>query len=229
MPDSRKITKRGLILIAIAALIVSAVGLGVAQGGGGTLTKKSAKKTYLSKKTANKQFLKTDAANSTFQTIQRELQVPAATAQPEAPNAIYDDTNGTAAGAQHTDAGLSVIGWSWILPPYYPAGTQLNVQIYYAIGQTGCSFDLRPNALSINKIGSNNAGVGQGDIGGLQGIFAAPPGSQVSSVTWTIPGTVAGIQLAPGTSITMGTFRNPGLVGDTCVSPLVMKGNIVSW
>lgn len=228
MTVSKKITKRGLILVGIAALIVSAVGLGVAQGGGGTLTKKAAKKTYLSKKSANKQFLKTATADSTFQKLEKTIQIPASMAGfTGSAFTGYSDTNGFSSGARHLDGGFGSIGWSFILPPQFSAGSGLTVKVYYALGVTGCTFNLEPNSLSVSNIGAPSVG-SQGDIGTPGDLHAAPPSGQVGSLNWTIPGTVQGQQLKPGTAVTFGTFRDSA-GPDTCGGALTIKGHEVSW
>lgn len=219
-----RLTWKGLTVVAMAALLVAAIGLGIAQGGGGVLTKKQANKTFLKKKAANKSFLTKADAGNTYQPKETKLQVPASTAQPIPPNTDYADTNATGSGARHLNAGFGPIGWSWIMPPNYPAGSPLTVKVYYALGVTGCNFNLEPNSLSINTIGSNSVGT-QNNINNGPDFLPAPPANQVSSVTWTIPG--AGI--APGTSVLMGTFRNPNDASDTCNTDLILKGHEVSW
>ena len=227
---SSRLTFKGLAIVAMATLFVAAIGFGIAQGGGKSkaLTKKQANKTYLTKKAADGKFLTKQTADGAYQPKETKLQVPASTAQPVGAATSYSDTNGSAAGALHAGAGFGNIGWSWILPPNYPAGSPLTVNIYYALGASGCNFNFEPNSLSINRFGSNSTG-SQNDINNGVDILPAPPANQVTGVTWTIPGTVQGVQLTPGTSVLMGTFRNADSVGDTCAGNVALKGLEVSW
>jgi hypothetical protein len=230
-----RLTWKGLTIVAMAALLVTAVGLGIAQGGSPALTKKQANKKFLTKKAANKflttqaadaKYLTRGAADGAYQPKETKLQVPAATGQPLGPN-TYVDTNAQGSGAHHASSGFGPIGWSWILPPNYPAGSPLTVRVYYLIQAIGCNFNLEPNSLSINKIGSNSVG-SQNDINNGPD-FLPTSGGQVASVDWIIPGTVQGEQLTPGTSVLMGTFRNADTASDTCNADLVLKGHEVSW
>ncbi len=215
----QRVTRRGLTIVAIVALFVAALGLGTAEGGG-FLSKGKAKKVYLSKKSAGKSYLKKPT----------KLQVPASTAQLFPPQSTYQDTNAAAAGAHHDAVNFGHIGWSWILPPWYPAGKTENVKIYFTVNATGCNLRFEPNSLSINKIGSS-VNASQNDIGNPGGTTVSAPstGNQVGSVTWTIPGTVQGTTIGPGTSVLMGTFRNPSDIADTCNADMVLKGMEVSW
>lgn len=218
-----RVTRRGIAIIGIAALLVAGIGLGVAEGGKKqpVLTKKQAKKTYLSKKSANQQF-------ATFQKLEKTIQIPASMAGfTGSASTGYSDTNGFSSGARHLDGGFGSIGWSFILPPQFSAGSGLTVKVYYALGVTGCTFNLEPNSLSVSNIGAPSVG-SQGDIGTPGDLHAAPPSGQVGSLNWTIPGTVQGQQLKPGTAVTFGTFRDSA-GPDTCGGALTIKGHEVSW
>jgi hypothetical protein len=222
-----------VVLVALAALIVAAAGLGVAQGGPGFLTKKKANKTFISKKKANNKFLSKNAAANQYQKLETRIQIPASMvglARTD-PETDYSDTNGASAGAQHLNTGFGSLGWSFVLPPHYPAGTPLNVKIIYAVTATGCNFHLVPNSLSVSNVGASVGG-SQNDIGNPGAIHAAPPSQQAASLDWTIPATVtggAGATLQPGSAVTFGTFRNSDNAGDTCAGIVAIKGIEVSW
>jgi hypothetical protein len=215
------LSKRGVAVIIIALLGIGAVGLGTVEGAkkGKALTPKAAKKQFFTKKAANAKFLDKP----------RYLDVPAGGMEGDA-DANYQFGNGGASGWGMPDPASSVIGIPWTMPAHYPAGAALTVAVTWTIGANACSVFVVPNSLAVHNAGATPFG-SQADVGqSTPAPLAAPGGiNTVSTVTYTIPGTIDGQQIRPGTTVLYSLFRNPANAGDTCATSAFIKNAHVSW
>jgi hypothetical protein len=221
-----------LAVVVIGLLAVAAVGLGTVQGKGNQtpLTLKKAKKTFFTKKKSNGRFFTKSQSDSKYLAKPRYVDLPSTSFAVDPP-ASQDFSNGGQAGVHLSESAISAVQASWILPKQFPAGTAEKVNLFWDINNNnGCGIVLQPNALSIANLGAPPQG-SSGDItSGFGGLLTAPTaGFTVGTASFTIPGTVDGVQAKPGTMVQFSVFRNPGDTGDTCGSPLVLKGGEVSW
>lgn len=147
-------------------------------------------------------------------------------------SASFQTGFGANAGIRLPDGSLSSFALGIVLPQSYTPGSPIRIGIaWHTNAVTPCTVDLRPNFISVARVGRAHI-VGGGASTGLSPatgstILTASAMNVTNAVIYNITSPDGVTPLQAFDVINFGLFRPADAVGDTCAGNLVIQGIVI--
>ena len=136
-------------------------------------------------------------------------------------------------GIHLPDTGNPQVGWGFTLPPDFPTGGTVTVEMLWHTDSTSCGVEFRQNYISVARAGQKHIlggadGPGFTVVGGTT-LSAPATANQSSIVELAIVSPDGVTDLVAGDSVMLGMYRATSAVSDTCAGDMTIYAGSVTY
>lgn len=148
-------------------------------------------------------------------------------------DATLSDGFGRFSGIDLPNASTPSVAWGFTLPPDFPTGGTVTVELLWHTDSTGCGIEFRPNSISVGRaarthIQGSGASTGLSVVGGNT-LSAPATANQSSIVELVIVSPDGATDLEAGDSVIFGMFRSDLSAADTCTGDMTIQAGSVTY